>query len=79
MTEIIERQMTTAEKTERNEWDAGAYGRELATVKETRRGLYTSVSDPLFFKYQRGENTEQAWLDAIAAIDATNPYPIEGE
>jgi hypothetical protein len=77
MTEIITRKMTTAEKAERAEWAAGAYERDLAAVKETRRSLYTRESDPLYFKYQRGETTEQAWLDAIAAIDAANPYPVQ--
>lgn len=77
MTEIIKRNMTAEEKAERAEWAAGAYERDLATVKETRRGLYSTVSDPVFFKTQRGEATEQEWLDAIAAIDTANPYPVQ--
>jgi hypothetical protein len=77
MTQIIEREMNATEEEERAAWAAEAFDRELAQVKETRRILYTRESDPLFFKYQRGENTEQAWLDAIAAIDAANPHPVQ--
>jgi hypothetical protein len=39
-----------------------------------RFAAYTVESDPIFFKSQRGEATNQEWLDAIAAIDARFPY-----
>lgn len=42
-----------------------------------RRYLYAETADPLFFGWQRGENTEQDWLDSIQAIKDANPYPIE--
>jgi hypothetical protein len=77
VTVIVEREMSSAEVEEREKWAAGAYARDLAAVKETRRNLYTQISDPLFFKSRRGENTEQVWLDAVAAIDAENPYPVQ--
>jgi hypothetical protein len=77
MTEIIEREMTAAEKEERAAWAAGAYERDLQAVKDTRRQLYTTEADPLFFKAQRGEATEKEWLAAIAAIDIANPYPVQ--
>jgi hypothetical protein len=39
-----------------------------------RFAAYTVESDPIFFKSQRGEATNQQWLDAVAAIDARFPY-----
>jgi hypothetical protein len=42
--------------------------------KKKRFAAYTVESDPIFFKSQRGEATNQEWLDAIAAIDARFPY-----
>jgi hypothetical protein len=57
------------------EYAAGAYDRELAQVEEVRRQAYIRDADPLFFGYQRGENTEQDWLDAVQAVKDANPYP----
>ena len=45
-----------------------------AAQKKKRFAAYTVESDPIFFKSQRGEATNQEWLDAIAAIDARFPY-----
>ena len=40
-----------------------------------RRHLaYTMESDPIFFKSQRGQATNQEWLDKVAEIDARFPY-----
>jgi hypothetical protein len=33
-----------------------------------RLSAYREESDPLFFKWQRGEATEQEWLDKVAEI-----------
>jgi hypothetical protein len=44
-------------------------------VEFARRDAYQKYSDPLFFGWQRGENTEQEWLDAIQAIKTDNPFP----
>lgn len=42
-----------------------------ATVQsENRARAYKDESDPLFFKYQRGEVTKQEWLDKVAEIKA---------
>lgn len=38
-----------------------------------RRAAYMVESDPVFFKWQRGEATEQDWLDAVAAVKAKHP------
>lgn len=43
------------------------------TVSDLRREQYEQRSDPLFFMWQRGEASEQAWLDEVAAI--RDEYP----
>ena len=42
-------------------------------IDALRKAAYQAEADPLFFKWQRGESTEQAWLDKIA--DIRNRYP----
>lgn len=39
-------------------------------LKRRKLTAYQFRSDPIFFKWQRGEATEQDWLDEVAAIDA---------
>jgi hypothetical protein len=50
---------------------------QILLVELSRAAAYRSISDPLFFGWQRGENTEKEWLDSIQAIKAANPYPTE--
>lgn len=38
--------------------------------EEKRLADYRNESDPLFFKWQRGEGTQQVWLDKVAEIKA---------
>lgn len=38
-----------------------------------RADAYREESDPLFFKYQRGEIEKQVWLDKVAEIKARYP------
>jgi hypothetical protein len=45
--------------------------------QSNRAAAYTEEADPLFFKYQRGEATEQEWLDKIEEIRIRYPYPDE--
>ena len=55
---------------------------EVATeaIRNQRLAAYREESDPIFFDYQRGEATEEEWLDAIQDIKDRYPYPvIEGE
>jgi hypothetical protein len=40
-----------------------------------RKAAYREESDPLFFKWQRGEATEAEWLAAVNAIKARYPEP----
>jgi hypothetical protein len=44
-------------------------------VEQARAVAYRETADPLFFQYQRGEVTEQVWLDAVAAVKTAHPYP----
>ena len=56
-------------------WPAVQYAQQYAAVEQARRIAYATQSDPLFFEWQRGDGTEQAWLDAVAAVKAAHPYP----
>ena len=56
-------------------WPQVDYGNQVAAVEQARRADYEATSDPLFFEWQRGDGTEQAWLDAVAAVKAAHPYP----
>ena len=42
--------------------------RENEANKVLRANAYKQESDPIFFKWQRGEATQQEWLDKIADI-----------
>lgn len=56
-------------------WPAVQYANQCAQVEAARLAAYEKQSDPLYFKWQRGDGTEQEWLDAVAAVKAANPYP----
>ena len=56
-------------------WPTVQYNDQVAAVEDARRADYEKQSDPLFFEWQRGDGTEQAWLDAVAAVKAAHPYP----
>jgi len=79
MTEIIYRELTAEEIAERAAWEAGTYQREYDAVTVARQAGYQSTSDPIFMQYQRGEATEQQWLDAVEAVKIANPYPVQGK
>ena len=42
-------------------------------IDALRRAAYQAEADPLFFKWQRGESTQQEWLAKIA--DIRQRYP----
>jgi hypothetical protein len=46
-----------------------------AQIEAMRKAAYQDEADPLFFKWQRGESTEAAWLAKIAEIKARYPEP----
>lgn len=54
-------------------WAAGTIERNNVIATNNRKVAYISEADPLFFKYQRGEITEQEWLDKVAEIKLRYP------
>jgi hypothetical protein len=47
----------------------------LEQQQDLRARTYKNESDPIFFKWQRGEVTEQEWLDKVEEIKLRYPYP----
>ena len=61
-------------------WEDVQYETQMEAVRNQRLSAYREESDPIFFDYQRGEATEEEWLEAIQSIKDRYPYPvIEGE
>ena len=61
-------------------WEDVQYETQMEAVRNQRLIAYREESDPIFFDYQRGEATEEEWLEAIQNIKDRYPYPvIEGE
>jgi len=56
-------------------WPEVEYQRAYAAVEQARAVAYRETSDPIFFQYQRGDATEQEWLDAVQAVKDAHPYP----
>lgn len=67
--------LTEEQEAERARLTALAIAQEQAHLKTLRREAYQREADPLFFGWQRGDNTEQEWLDAVQAVKDANPYP----
>jgi len=59
------------------EWAQVEYEVAYEVVQKARQAAYQSESDPIFFDYQRGEVTEQEWLDAVQAVKDAHPYPVD--
>lgn len=56
---------------------AGIFADPYVAAEQARRLAYSQTADPLFFGWQRGENTEQEWLDAVQAVKDSYPYPVK--
>jgi hypothetical protein len=56
-------------------WPQVQYEQQVASVEAARLVAYEHQSDPLFFKWQRGDATELEWREAVAKVKAENPYP----
>ena len=56
-------------------WPTVAYNAQITIVATTRRTQYEVQSDGLFFEWQRGTNTKEAWETAVQAVKDANPYP----
>lgn len=50
-----------------------AKAQKNAEADANRHAAYAAESDPVFFKSQRGEATQQEWLDKIAEIKTRYP------
>lgn len=59
------------------EWAQVEYEVAYEAVQKARQAAYQAGSDPIFFDYQRGEATEQDWLDEVEAIKTAYPYPVD--
>jgi hypothetical protein len=57
-------------------WPTVQYNQQRAEIENQRKAAYQQEADPLFFSYQRGEVTEQDWLDAVQDIKDRFPYPV---
>jgi hypothetical protein len=51
------------------------YEEQVKEVESTRRLQYEIQSDGLFFEWQRGTNTKEAWEAAVQSVKDANPYP----
>ena len=56
-------------------WPTVQYEVAYEQVEQARAQAYRETSDALFFEYQRGDKTEQEWLDAVQAVKDSHPYP----
>lgn len=56
-------------------WPQVQYESQVAEVETARLAAYEKESDPLYFKWQRGDATEAEWRAAVAKVKADNPYP----
>ena len=61
------------------QWAQVEYDTQVESVNAQRLTAYQTESDPIFFEYQRGENTEEAWKAKIAEIQARYPFPTAPE
>ena len=55
-------------------WPSVQTARANESARRARLVAFRDEADPLFFGWQRGENTEQVWLDKCAEIRARFPY-----
>jgi hypothetical protein len=56
-------------------WPQVDYETQCSAISQTRIAAYEQTSDPLYFKWQRGDATEAEWREAVAKVKLDNPYP----
>ena len=59
------------------EWAQVKYEAACEQVEADRKVAYRLTTDPIFFEFQRGDKTEQDWLDAVQAVKDAHPYPVD--
>lgn len=57
------------------QWATVNYNNRVAQVEKNRRIQYEAQSDGIYFEWQRGTNTKEAWETAVQAVKDANPYP----
>lgn len=55
-------------------WPAALATHANDNARQSRMVAFRDDADPLFFGWQRGENTEQEWLDKCEEIRHRFPY-----
>lgn len=55
-----------------------AYSLKLRDCLSLRQAAYSLESDPIMAQYLRGEATKEEWLDAVEAVKAKYPKPVQG-
>ena len=55
-------------------WPAVEVARANVAAEQARAAAYREEADPLFFYWQAGEGTEQAWQEKRAEIRERFPY-----
>ena len=56
-------------------WEEVKTEAQLERARKNRAVAYREESDPIFLQWQRGDATEQEWLDKIAEIKERFPKP----
>lgn len=56
-------------------WPQVQFDIAYEAVESARQAAYQKQSDPIFFEYQRGDKTQEEWLDAVQAVKDAHPYP----
>ena len=56
-------------------WDEVQKEAQIERARKNRAEAYRVESDPIFLQWQRGDATEQEWLDKIAEIKERFPKP----
>jgi hypothetical protein len=53
------------------------YDREMLQARAARHAAYAAPDGPdaIFLQWQRGDATEQEWLDAVQVVKDAHPYP----
>ena len=79
--EWLDESLKPTEKELKAQWADVEYKVAYDAVSASRHAAYIAPngSDAVFMKYQRGEATEQEWLDAVTAINDANPYPVKAK
>lgn len=73
---IVERQPTQLELEQFQRTAQEEQVRQQERFEQARAAAYKNEADPLFFKWQRGEATQQEWLDKINEIRQRFPKNV---